>query len=430
MMAETDKTLLNDLLQDGDTTSGQSLEELLGMSETDKERDKRLLLQAAERGDQSAIYVVAESFLYGKNGFPEEVLEGMFWISKSTSDETPLLFSDYLKSEKKNLDLAEQGLEILFEADTDGRREPLLCNFAMGLGTEFGRKANVSKCLKWLKRAEEHVDAELMGKLFEWIYKNVLKNKDAFSEYCKEAVAFLEKRLETKEDKEILDLLTKYHPVKEKWLGVEEARVLLSEAQQAGSTVLRIPSGYTDIKQGAFYYITTPYIQKITEIILPETIKSIQSSAFTGCRNLRRINLPKRLQHLGEWALRGSMRKGFLITRTAKSNNEIEELVIPANTCLEDYSLGDISRIGCLQFKEGREKLEWSVFRSLYQKTRIREMILPNSIKTITNLDTYTHGLLIEKLIVPEHLKETITQLQSSGSGTTIQKVCINGLSE
>ena len=95
MMAETDKTLLNDLLQDGDTTSGQSLEELLGMSETDKERDKRLLLQAAERGDQSAIYVVAESFLYGKNGFPEEVLEGMFWISKSTSDETPLLFSYY-----------------------------------------------------------------------------------------------------------------------------------------------------------------------------------------------------------------------------------------------------------------------------------------------------------------------------------------------
>lgn len=457
-MAEIEKTLLDDLTTENPDGVGQSLEELLGMAESQEEHVQSLLVKEAERGDQEAIWSVGISYLYGKNDFPQDTLEGIFWLSQSNREEAPLHIADYYqkqgdfenmkewylkvakqgkygvmdvffkqfelyrKGEKKNLDYAEQSLEIMFELETDEVRRESLYSLAMALGTAFGENANVPKCIEWLKRANGHVDAELMGKLFEWIYKNVLKNADSYKDYCWEAVDFLEKRLETKEDSALSELLINYYSATEKWLEAKDAEALLKEAEKSKSTVLRIPDGYTYIDNKVFQYIRTPYIKSITEIILPETVSAIGKEAFEGCCNLTRINLPKRLRYLGKWALKGSTLKGFFM-KTVKSNNVIENLTIPGNTKLAQDSLGDISGIGCLRFEEGRTEMDWMVFYSLYQETKVGEMYLPASMKKLTNTDAHTNGLYIEKLYAPRHLKNDICRLKYGDMFTKIHEI-------
>ena len=60
-----------------------------------------------------------------------------------------------------------------------------------------------------------------------------------------------------------------------------------------------IPNGTTEII--CFEFLGA----KVKEVVLPESIKSIDEYAFAGCENLERINLPKSLEKIGECAFKG-----------------------------------------------------------------------------------------------------------------------------
>ncbi len=519
-MEKDKKTLLDSMLEDNSGGKSQSLEELLGMAETEDERNKRLLLNAAERGEQNAILAVAECYMYGKIGFPEEPLEAMFWLSQSTSDRAPLILTEYLRKDKKNLDLAEQGLELLFESDGNEKRMNLAYTFAMSLGTEFGRNQDIPRCLKWLKRADGHEDPGLMAMLFEWIYKNILKFPETYGEYCPEAAEYLESRAEQSEDRErIIRTLSQYyydnpndkekvvywvtkssetgsavaqywlasaylgkkdwglgidvskakhyiglveknpnardttvkaakrlrtyikdnaealgadkpaeylnadltkkrqeeerkklHDIPQKVLNEADGTQMLEELKKAGSTVLRVPDGYTDIERRAFCYLNHPYIKEIKEIILPDTVCAIEDSAFEGCCSLTKLTLPKRLERLGPTIFKGSY-FGFL-KMTKKAKNTIQRVSIPANTKLQVASLGGIAGIECLHFEIGREELDWAIFCGLDQTCKIGEMHIPGSVKRLIKTDDWGQSVHIEKLYIPKHLKDEFSKIQ------------------
>ena len=538
-MENSRKTLLDSLLSEDSGGTGQSLEELLGMAESKTEHEQSLMIKAAERGDQDAIWLVGINFLYGKNGFSQDPLEGIFWLSQSTRDTAPIAIADYYEKqgdfenmkkwylkvaeqgkyrvhdvflkylqeywgeENRNLDYAEQCLEVLFELDDNEVSKEALYAMAMGLGMKFAQENQVKKGLKWLKCSAGHTNnADLVVVLLERLYAKILTSSEFYEEYVQEAVTYLEQLAEKGDDKAIR-LLSQYyknHPEdvkktiywvekssktgssaaqywlaeaylgKRDWgLGVDlekgeqylklveknpesrigtlqgakrlreyleterdkrynvpkkvlkskDAETLLKEAEKTKSTVLRIPNEYTDIDKKAFSYAAQPYIKHITEIILPETVCTIGEGAFDGCCSLTRVNLPKRLESLGKWAFKGSTFKGIFM-KTVKSNNVIENLTIPGKTKLEQNSLGDISGIGCLRFEEGRTEMDWMVFYGLYQETRICEMHLPSSMMKLTNTDTHTNGLYIEKLYAPKHLKPAISIIEKGKQHTEI----------
>ena len=94
-MAKDNKTLLDGLLAAETGVNEESLEEILGMNEGIKTDDLAFLVQQAENGNEDAIYAVGISYMYAENGFPQDELEGVFWLSQSTNKEAPRHVAGY-----------------------------------------------------------------------------------------------------------------------------------------------------------------------------------------------------------------------------------------------------------------------------------------------------------------------------------------------
>lgn len=55
---------------------------------------------------------------------------------------------------------------------------------------------------------------------------------------------------------------------------------------------------------------------RIESVVLPSTLKRIEYHAFSYCKNLKSINLPKDLEYLGDWCFCGSELAEAQIPRT------------------------------------------------------------------------------------------------------------------
>ena len=89
------------------------------------------------------------------------------------------------------------------------------------------------------------------------------------------------------------------------WFTIQEGYVFFDETKYTGSAELTIPeqiNGQTvyGLGQGCFENCT-----KLTTVILPDTIKSIENNAFAGCTSLRGIYLPNSVTVLGKNAFSG-----------------------------------------------------------------------------------------------------------------------------
>ncbi len=92
-------------------------------------------------------------------------------------------------------------------------------------------------------------------------------------------------------------------------------------------TSVTIPEGITELPDG-FYPIQTEgvfcFCENLTEVNLPDTLKTIGDCSFVGCRSLKTISIPDSVTRIGEYAF--------------SDCTSLEKLTIPANVnTIEDH---------------------------------------------------------------------------------------------
>ena len=57
---------------------------------------------------------------------------------------------------------------------------------------------------------------------------------------------------------------------------------------------------------------------EIEEVIIPETVISIRGSAFKGCKNLKQLDLPSKLEKIGTMSFESSGIKRIVLPKSVK----------------------------------------------------------------------------------------------------------------
>lgn len=125
-------------------------------------------------------------------------------------------------------------------------------------------------------------------------------------------------------------------------------------------TIRDIP--VVSLDSGCFFFQ-----DRIEEIQLSETIKTIGPHAFALCRQLKRICLPESLKFIGDHAFR---------------DTGIEELNIPGSVKeLVDCTFSYAKELKRVYLNEGLEKIG----RSVFYMTKVETIDIPNSVRIIRN---------------------------------------------
>lgn len=150
-------------------------------------------------------------------------------------------------------------------------------------------------------------------------------------------------------------------------------------------------------------FINAPF----SELILPKTIKALLRGAFSGCINLKHIDLPEELT---------------FIDRDCFQNSGLEEIVLP--NLLRDVAHGCFS--GCknltkVVFGTNITKIDTYVFNGC---SRLKNISLPESLKEI-GYHTFTETA-ISILIIPQSVKTVSHELFAhSHTRTNRQVTCV-----
>lgn len=128
----------------------------------------------------------------------------------------------------------------------------------------------------------------------------------------------------------------------------------------------------------------------ISEIILPHTIKAILEKAFSGCKNLKHINLPKNLEYLGRYSFSESGLEDILIPDLIKEipfgcfSGCIKLSKVHFGNCVETIGYGAFSackKICMLSLPEALKVIESNSFAN----TEISTLIIPQGVEKIHN---------------------------------------------
>lgn len=355
----------------------------------------------------------------------------VYWLKKALQyqeDEEArkrleLAYGSIVKAEESPQELRKEAMSYL---EQQGERVSLVGAADMFL-YYFAHREDVKKFYRWsVIAAEKGFGPAQIQLAYEYIGKK----------YTNSAVMDLEMDLKASErylamaekDETLVENIKKHIPFiqklqkkveeelkkqSEKHLTEEIGTELLNEAEKAGSTVLRIPDGYTHIDGEAMGIGNkkNAYIKKITEVVFPDSIRVIGYKAFEGCCNLTKIVLPKNLERFDGGAFDGTT-KGFL-GREVKDKRTIEKLVIPgttkiyANLIYLSSGLTGIHRIKELYFEEGQTEIDCTAFYDI----KIDYLYLPDSVVKLTNCEPlmFTKATLIS---APSHLQGELKRLR------------------
>lgn len=199
----------------------------------------------------------------------------------------------------------------------------------------------------------------------------------------------------------------------EEWIG---KGVRITAYNKKNSDVVVIPSeieGYPVVSIGKEVFAKS----RISEIVLPNTIRALLKSAFEDCRNLKKITLPEGLIHIGDNCFNGS---GLMEIEIPNSVRELPMFCF-ANCDIRKAQVGtSVRKIGQLAFgrnpiasiklSEGVEVLDGNCLSA----TRLSGVVIPRSVKEIhpvafANIDNpqaparVTLAVLGMETTVPEH---------------------------
>ena len=124
----------------------------------------------------------------------------------------------------------------------------------------------------------------------------------------------------------------------------------------------------------------------IDSVTLPSTLKRVEYYAFKTCRNLKSINLPKKLEHIGDGCFSGSGIGEILIPKTVKFIGE-DALPPLSQANVEKGSQDDGNKViggvpiisGVARIPDGTK----TIAKGLFKGQNVRKVIIPKSVEEI-----------------------------------------------
>ena len=128
-----------------------------------------------------------------------------------------------------------------------------------------------------------------------------------------------------------------------------------------GNDDLTIPEGITTISRNSFQKVSKDF-SEISSVTLSESVTSLDSFAFYGCRNLEYINIPQNVTNIGYAAF-----KGCINLKTVELPPNIETINIA--------TFQNCSRLESIIIPESVRNIGDYAF----ENTRIKSIVIPNS---------------------------------------------------
>ena len=150
---------------------------------------------------------------------------------------------------------------------------------------------------------------------------------------------------------------------------------------------LTIPSTVTSIGTNAFQNW-----ENITEAAIPEGVTALSNNTFSGCANLQKVTLPEGLQTMGTYVFQNC--------------KKLKELQIPSSvTKIDGNAFNGCESLEALTLPEGLTTLGTSAFNGC---SALKQMTIPAGITalgTATNSSMFLNCKSLEKVVLPDGLK-------------------------
>lgn len=148
----------------------------------------------------------------------------------------------------------------------------------------------------------------------------------------------------------------------------------------------------------------------ISEVIFPKSIKAILDEAFSGCKNLKQIDLPETLEHMGSFCF---------------ANSGLTELAFPNSLkSIPSFCCNGCSEIETISIGHQVKKINYSAFNGC---SKIRSVTLPESLSEIGSKAFSETS--ITTIIFPSKMakvsKEIFDDRYSSYSRNTRKVTCV-----
>jgi len=169
------------------------------------------------------------------------------------------------------------------------------------------------------------------------------------------------------------------------------------------SSKIKIAEGVTEIQDKTFYY------SDVSEVSLPNSLKSIGDSAFNGCKNLEKISIPIAVTHIGTYAFQRC--------------TQLTEITIPENvTTIGDFAFAYCDNLttvyfnatNCKSVSDNETYTGWFGYQN-----NVKKLVIGLYVKNIPQA-AFRDCSKLEKLTIPANVKsieesafEACTKLKS-----------------
>lgn len=141
-----------------------------------------------------------------------------------------------------------------------------------------------------------------------------------------------------------------------------------------------IVMGGSSICKGAFancYYIT--------DIVLPDSIITIDIGAFENCKSLKSFNIPKNVKTIGNYAFYGCENiTNFSIPNTVET--------------IGNYAFSNCYNLIRIEIGKKVNRIDYNAFLNCYN---LKEIVIPNGLRTISN-NVFTNCTSLQEIIIPD----------------------------
>ena len=149
---------------------------------------------------------------------------------------------------------------------------------------------------------------------------------------------------------------------------------------------------FEDSYSNPLYYVHNLYLngELVTELVIPEGVTSIGSSAFYNCSSLTAITIPEGVTSIGDWAFSGC--------------SSLTTITIPESvTSIGGHAFGDCSSLTAITIPEGVTSIGW---RAFYYCSSLTALNIPESVTSIGDEAFYKCSSLTA-ITIPEDSKLT-----------------------
>ena len=184
---------------------------------------------------------------------------------------------------------------------------------------------------------------------------------------------------------------------------------------------INIPNGIAEIKTGTFQMCSS-----LKSIILPDSVTKIGNYAFSCCETLENINIPSKVTEIGKYAFFGCEKmKSFEIPESVKSIGRfafshcqaLKQIKLPHGiTTISENTFSNCFMLESIEIPDTVEEIGEYAF---YDCDALKRVDLPNNVQ---NIGRYAFGKCysLETITLPPSIKQIKNQTHSGSKPETI----------